>query len=86
MHVAPAITWCRPVSTNGILSVSLIRVCLFVFLAVCLCWAQAPRFNVTAPPRVPGPGEYDSSKNSLLKKSFNMVIVEEEERALVKKR
>ena len=46
---------------------------------------QAPRFNVAAAPRVPGPGEYDS-KNSLLKKSFNMVIVEEEERALIKKR
>jgi hypothetical protein len=42
---------------------------------------QAPRFSVTAAPRVPGPGQYEAGP-TLIKRSFNMVIVEEEERGL----
>lgn len=48
---------------------------------VCVCVRQAPRFSVAAAPRVPGPGQYEAGP-SLIKRSFNMVIVEEEERGL----
>lgn len=42
---------------------------------------QAPRFSVAAAPRAPGPGQYEAGP-SLIKRSFNMVIVEEEERGM----
>ncbi len=42
--------------------------------------SQAPRFTTTAPARVPGPGEYDPLQ-PLGKKTYNVAIVEEEQRA-----
>ncbi len=62
-----------------------IHFCVSFVIHPALFAAQAPRFSVTAPPQVPGPGQYDAGVG-LLKKSYNMAIVEEEERALGRRR